>query len=363
MKNQKSSWFQWLSDVGCDDASLVGSKGASLGELLRAGFSIPPGFVITTGGCSEVIHRALGSTDIQRRWDNLSPENWSEVKQLSTKIRAEIESVDLDPFLEKGIEEHYGILSKSYDTNDLPVAIRSSATEEDLPGATFAGLLDTYLGVCGREKLIQYFRKCVSSLFTPRSIAYRRQHSFNQMDLRISVIVQQLISATCSGVMFTLNTKNGDRSVVSLEASFGLGDSVVSGQVNPDSYLINKVTDEVLHRYISCKSTALQYDPVTQSCVCVNLPIEVQTEPTLSDKDLRSLSRIAKSIEAHYQRPMDIEWAVDRAKLDQQSIYILQARPETIWRESMHSTSLHEDTVNETDLIVQALLKGRQLSC
>jgi pyruvate,water dikinase len=209
--------------------------------------------------------------------------------------------------------------------------VRSSATAEDLPTASFAGQQDTYLWVTGADQVIQKVRNCWASLFTPRAISYRVKNHFPHEKVLISVGVQKMVNSRAAGVMFTLNPTNGDISKVVIEGSWGLGETVVSGSVNPDKFVVDKVMLEINERAVSTKHIECIYDIEKGEVVNADVESDMQCTCCLEDLEIKELVRIAKIIESHYGRAMDIEWAIDKDFSFPQNIFIVQARPETVW--------------------------------
>ena len=214
----------------------------------------------------------------------------------------------------------------------VPVAVRSSATAEDLAGASFAGQQDTYLWIRGVDEVLHHMRRCISSLYTgPRHRLPRSTRASATKALAISVGVQKMANAYTAGVMFTIHPANGDRSVIVIDSNFGFGESVVSGEVTPDNFVVNKVTLDIIERTISRKEICYTVDPRTQTSRAVEVPFERQDVQSLIDDEVTELAWMGKQIEKHYGRPMDIEWAVDKDLPAGGNIFILQARPETVW--------------------------------
>jgi pyruvate,water dikinase len=213
----------------------------------------------------------------------------------------------------------------------IPVAVRSSATCEDSETASFAGLQDTYLWVLGEEQLLDQVRACWASLYNSESITYRQRLDLPEAQISMAVVVQQMIDAVCAGVMFTRSPTTGDKSVIVIEGSWGLGSSLVSGEVTPDRFVVNKVTGEVNVRNISRKALEHLPDPsggVRES----HVDKQRRRKPCLSEQVIGQLWQIARKVEKHYGSPQDIEWAIPRSRGDEdQTVYLLQSRPETVW--------------------------------
>ena len=228
--------------------------------------------------------------------------------------------------IEGSVAEAYAALGRQVGRADPPVAVRSSAIAEDMPDASFAGVQDTYLWICGLDAVLDGIRRCWASFHNPEAVAYREAHGITRGGM--SVAVQYMVDARVAGVMFTLNPVSGDRSSIAIDASYGLGVSVVGGEVTPDSFLVSKVTREIVRRQIGAKATEVVADPAAATTVTRDVPEELRAQPSLSDEEIVRLAEIGRRIETHYGRPQDVEWAIDRQLGE---LFILQSRPETVW--------------------------------
>ena len=238
-----------------------------------------------------------------------------------------------------------------------------SATAEDLPGASFAGQQDTYLWIRGVDDLLLHARRCISSLFTARAIAYRIRMGFPHEDVALSVGFQKMANSYTAGVMFTMNPANGDRSVIAIDSNFGFGESVVSGEVTPDHFVVNKVALDILERTICSKEITYTVDAKTQKSVKIETPYERQNVQSLIDEEIIELARMGKAIEKHYGRPMDIEWAVDKDLPAGGNIFILQARPETVWSAKREAdAAAAPKATSAMDYILSSLLTGKKVT-
>ena len=356
--------LRWLHD--CDKSSIaeVGGKCASLGELIAMGVRVPPGFAVTTEGCTRFLRDAGILPEIARLLDGLSADDLVRLEDASAQIREMIESRPMGTAMEDEIAEAYRRLAVQCGLPAAPVAVRSSATAEDLPGASFAGQQDTYLWIRGADELLHHVRRCISSLYTARAIAYRIRMGFDHAQVAISVGVQKMANAYTAGVMFTLHPGNGDRSVVVIDSNFGFGESVVSGEVTPDHFVVNKVTLDITERTISRKELCYTVDLKTQRSRAVEVPFERQTVQSLIDDEVVDLARMGKTIEKHYGRPMDIEWAVDKDLPAGGNVFILQARPETVWSRKEESAAAEPApaATSAMQYILSGLLSGRKVS-
>lgn len=327
-------YILWFEDFGMDALPRVGGKNASLGELTRAGIRVPPGFAVTTDAYKEFLARTGIRGEIRNRLANVDPDDLESLESISQDIRQLMSAAPVPDEIEQAIVSAYEKLAERCGVQDLPVAVRSSATAEDLPGASFAGQQDTSLWVIGGVRVLIRTLACWSSLFTARAIAYRLKMGFSHEQVQISVGIQKMANACTAGVMFTLNPRNGDRSKIAIEGSWGLGESVVAGLVTPDFYLVDKVTLGILQRTISPKLTeyVVCQDGIRSTHVEIHdVPEERQAIACMTDAEIVELARLGKLIERHYGKPMDIEWVVDQDLQFPENVMILQARPETVW--------------------------------
>lgn len=309
---------------------MVGGKNASLGEMLKAGIRVPPGFAVTTDSYLEFITEAGIFNEIQDILADVNPDDMASLDHASAEIQSLMGNAPMPSAIAEAIRESYAGLCEKCQVEDLPVAVRSSATAEDLPTASFAGQQDTYLWVKGLANILRMVQSCWASLFTPRAISYRIKMNFPHEKVLISVGVQKMVNSRAAGVMFTLNPINGDPSKVVIEGSWGLGETVVSGAVTPDEFIVDKVVFEVSGRTISPKSVECVYDGETGVIHC-KVASDRQYTPCIDDKEVKELVRVAKLIEDHYGSPQDIEWAIDQDFPFPENIFIVQSRPETVW--------------------------------
>ncbi len=314
----------WFADIGLSDRPTVGGKGGSLGELKRAGIPVPPGFVVRTAAFERFLSTLEKDEPIRSRVEALGSQELDKILPLSQHLRARLERAPLPDDVNSEILAAYTELC-GRDSN-TPLAVRSSATTEDAADASFAGLQDTYLWTIGAQATLRCVRSCWASLYSTPSITYRRKREMPESSVAMAVVVQAMVNAHRAGVMFTRSPMTGDRSVVTIEGAWGLGSSVVSGEVTPDRFVIGKVTGEISVREISDKH--IQQLPAPGGGIQdVETPEELRRVPCLSDAEITALRDIARKVERHYGRPQDIEWAIDHAG----EIRLLQSRPETVW--------------------------------
>ena len=320
-----------FEDVDKRSLQLVGGKNASLGEMIKAGIRVPPGFAVTTETYQSFITGAEISDKIFDTLFHLDTEDVDSLNRASTEVQMLINRAALSHEIQTAIKERYTELCRKSDVGILPVAVRSSATAEDLPTASFAGQQDTYLWVEGAGKVIESVQKCWASLFTPRAISYRVKNAFPHEKVLISVGVQKMVNSKTAGVMFTLNPTNGDISKVVIEGSWGLGETVVSGSVNPDKFVVDKVVMEASEKTISTKHIECIYDPDKGGVINADVAQDMQCVCCIEAREVKELVKLGKRIESHYGYPMDIEWAIDKDFSFPENVFIVQARPETVW--------------------------------
>ncbi len=320
-----------FEDVDRSSVSLVGGKNASLGEMIKAGIRVPPGFSVTTDSYLSFITETGIRGEIFRITSEVNPDDMRSLDGAAQRVQSLINGASMPARIQEAIRDGCSCLSKRCGVGRVPVAVRSSATAEDLPTASFAGQQDTYLWVEGTDHVIRNVQRCWASLFTPRAISYRIRNNFRHERALIGVGVQKMVNSRTAGVMFTLNPTDGDVSKVVIEASWGLGETVVSGSVNPDRFTVDKVVMEINERTISKKHVECVYDCERGGVVHADVVPDMQGRPCLNDEEIRELVKIGKIIEEHYGCPQDIEWAIDGDLPLPENIFIVQSRPETVW--------------------------------
>jgi pyruvate, water dikinase len=345
-------FIRWFHEIGLADISLVGGKNASLGEMYREltpkGIRIPNGFAITAEGYWSVV-RAGGLTEaIRTILSDLDTRDLANLAQRGRQVREMILHAPLPDDLQREIVDAYATLCTEYGP-ETDVAVRSSATAEDLPTASFAGQLESFLNIRGERALLDACRHCLASLFTDRAISYRVDEGFDHLAVALSIGVQQMVRSDlgAAGVMFTLDTESGFPEVVLINSAYGLGESVVKGRVDPDEFLIFKPTlrqgfRPILKRSVGGKQEKLVY--ATRGghpTRILPVPPEERGQPSLTDDEVLTLARMGCLIEEHYSlragqpRAMDIEWAKDGRSGE---LWILQARPETVHTPALKAT-------------------------
>lgn len=343
--SEQTNYIRWFNELTIDDVPLVGGKNASLGEMYREltpqGIRIPNGFAVTAEAYRYVLDKAQGWEALHQALDDLNPDDVADLAKRARKAREIIYAAPFPEDLERQILEAFTQLKAQYG-DDLSVAVRSSATAEDLPTASFAGQQDTYLNIRGDQALLDSCKRCFASLFTDRAIHYRVDQGFDHFKLALSIGIMKMVRSDldASGVMFSLDTESGFTDVVFITGAYGLGENVVQGAVDPDEFYVHKPTFEqghraVLRRTLGAKKIKMVYsDGRTRESTCnIVTSAEQRKRFCINDADVLTLADYAIKIEKHYSakaglaKPMDIEWAKDG--LDG-SLYIVQARPETV---------------------------------
>ena len=289
-----------FDELGLGEVELVGGKSAHLGDLLQAGFPVPPGFAVT----------ALAFDRVLRPGDD----------------RAAIRGREMPAEVASEIAAAYTALGHRVGRDAPPVAVRSSAVAEDGADASFAGVQDTYLWVRGVDEVLHGVQRCWASYFNPEATAYRAEHTGARAGM--SVAVQYMVDARVAGVMFTLNPVSGDPSSIAIEASYGLGTTVVGGEVTPDSFLVSKVTRELVRSALGAKEIECVAAGSGGGTTIEEVDADRRAQMCLSPAEIESLVDLARRVEAHYGRHQDLEWAIDR-RLGE--VFLLQSRPETVW--------------------------------
>jgi phosphoenolpyruvate synthase/pyruvate phosphate dikinase len=322
-----------IADLGAADVAAAGGKAASLGELTRAGLRVPAGYVVT----AEAFGLAMGTLDpdgaLRGSIEGLPADDISVIGRVAADVRDRITAAPLPAGVASSITTAHEALGAS------AVAVRSSATLEDSPEASFAGLQDTYLAVRGIDAVLDRVRSCWASLYNDESVAYRRRMGLPEHGLAMAVVVQRMLSTRAAGVMFTRSPVTGDRSVVAIEGTWGLGSALVAGEVTPDSFTISKVTGEITGRRIGAKLRLHSFVPSSPGISVQAMPAALRGRPCLTDDEARTLAQVARRVEEHFGSPQDIEWALlgdDPAHPPLHGetadrIMLLQSRPETVW--------------------------------
>jgi pyruvate,water dikinase len=372
-----SKYVRGLGEVGAGDRATVGGKAASLGELLRAGIRVPDGFVVTVRAFEQALRALDPDGAIRREVEQLPAGDASAIAEATKRVRARMAAAPLPDDVRHEIVACYRKLGGTGGTGGggagagesgggagagesgggagagesgggvgagesgggmgagesggVPVAVRSSATGEDDAETSFAGLQDTYLWVRGEQDLLARVRDCWASLYNAEAIGYRLRMKIGEQDLAMAVVIQRMVEPRCAGVMFTCSPTTGDRSVIAVEGCWGLGSALVGGDVTPDSFVISKVTGEILRRSVAVKLRLHRVGPGGAGVITGDVPAPLREAACLSDAEIAALAQLGRRVEEHYGVPQDIEWAITDGASPGESVVLLQSRPETVW--------------------------------
>ena len=335
-------YVEFFEELKKEDVDIAGGKGANLGELTRAGIPVPPGFVITSATYQKFIDETGIFAEIMDILNALDVNNNKQLQSSAKKIKNIIIETEIPDEIRNIILEAYNALCHRIGKENAFVAVRSSATAEDLPEASFAGQQDTYLNVKGPEDLMNYVRKCWASLFGARAIFYREENNFDHSKVYIAVVVQEMVDAEKAGVMFTAHPTTGEEKIL-IEAAWGLGEAVVSGTVTPDTYWVDKTTGEILEQQISEKNIMFQKESEAGQTIKVPVPEDLKNKQVLTSDEIAQLTELGRNIHEHYNFPQDTEWAIEAGK-----IFMLQSRPVT----TLDKTSETEETEEVERIII-----------
>ncbi len=313
----------WFDQIGKDDVALVGGKGANLGEMTRHQIPVPPGFVVSTHAYRQFVQTASLEATIHAELDDLDPSDTAKLNVVSANVRRAFLTADMPEGIASQITDAYDALAAEL------VAVRSSATAEDLAEASFAGQQATYLNLRGAEDVVNAVQRCWASLFEGRAVFYRTQTGFDHVSVDLAVPVQQMVQSEVSGIMFTINPITGDNSSVMIEAVHGLGEAAVSGMVTPDSYIASKDPLVVQEAAVTSQSEQLVYTPDEMDDAGEHntwQPVDaaLRDQRKLSDEQVLELTAIGSRLADHYGVPQDIEWAWADGRF-----HLLQTRPVT----------------------------------
>lgn len=331
-----AKYVKFFNELGIKDVPLVGGKNASLGEmyqkLTKSGIRVPNGFATTAEAYRHFLKDSGTQQKLKQILNGLDTHDVIDLARRGKLARQAILNSDLPQDLQKEIISAYRKLSSLYKTKNLSVAVRSSATAEDLPDASFAGQQDTYLNIYGEANILTAVKKCIASLFTDRAISYRVDKKFDHFSIALSVGIQKMVRSdlASSGVMFTIDTETGFSNAILINSIYGLGENIVQGKVSPDEFYIFKPTMAIIDRTLGDKKIKMVYALAKNASLPVKdipVPIKDQQKFSITNDQVKTLAKWGLVIEKHYKRPMDIEWALDG---QDNHLYIVQARPETV---------------------------------
>ncbi|MFC1663009.1 phosphoenolpyruvate synthase [Patescibacteria group bacterium] len=343
--NRRRALVLWFKDLTIKDVPLVGGKNASLGEMIRElgakGVEVPDGFAVTASGYRLLLSKTGLKRKIKKILADLNTHDVKNLHERGQKVRALIREAEFPVELKREIIKAYKQMQHRYGKN-VDLAVRSSATAEDLPDASFAGQQETFLNIRGEEALINSCHKCFASLFTDRAMSYRQDKKFDHFNIALSIGIQKMVQSKSSGVMFSIDTETGFKQAVLIDAAWGLGENIVQGAVTPDEFYVHKPTlkqgfTSIISKKLGTKKIKMIYNRQGSSPV-KNVPVSEtdQHKFSITDKDVIQLAKWAVVIEDHYGKAMDMEWAKDS-----KGLYIIQARPETV--ESQKDPNAYEE--------------------
>lgn len=313
----------WFQEVDKGDVALVGGKGANLGELTQAGIPVPPGFIVTAEAYRQFLKANRLESVIRQALEGLNPEDSKRLQAQAVVIQEAILAAPVSQQLTEEIRLAYQELT-TMPGGSIHVAVRSSATAEDLPEASFAGQQETFLNITGADQVVEAVRKAWASLFQARAIYYRQVNKYDHMKVALAAPVQAMVQADVAGILFTLDPLTNDKTVVTIDAAYGLGESVVSGSLTPDRYVVRKEDLSIIDKIIAKQTWKIARKPGSNENAHLPIPAEAQNVQKLSDDLIQGLAKLGLEIEQHYQFPQDTEWAVVNNQ-----IFFVQARPVT----------------------------------
>lgn len=350
-------YMLWFEECSKDTLPLVGGKNANLGELVNAGIRVPPGFAVTCTAFAEYMEKTGLWANATALLDNISPDEIKKISSAGKEIRRAILATAIPHEICEEIIIAYQLLCNECGVVNLPVAVRSSATAEDLADASFAGQQDTYLWIRGNKEVVLATHKCWASLFTDRAIIYRMRAGFPQDEVLISVGIQKMVNSRAAGVMFTLDPVTGDTSKITIEANWGFGESIVQGMVSPDSFVINKNSMAITQSIIGQKDKRF----VAKACgtIVEPVPLDQQVIPCISVKEVIKIANTGIRIEKHYKAPQDIEWAIDADLPFPENIFSTQSRPITAsGKKDFGGKIMKDEGKNDIDHIIDLMIQG-----
>lgn len=347
----------WFNELDKNSLPVAGGKGANLGEMTQANFPVPPGFVVSALAYHAFMQSTRLDALVKTKTDGLDTEDSKKLQQVSEDIRAAIMEQQVPSEIRAEIVRAYnklcGVSLIPATHDEILVAVRSSATAEDLPEASFAGQQETYLNIQGADAVVQAVKRCWASLFGARAIYYRQDQAIDHVSVGLAAVVQKMVQSDKSGVMFTVEPMSNDRTKIVIEGGFGLGEAIVSGSVSPDHYVVDKNSNKIIEKRVFKQTMMIvRVGTVTRE---EEVPEEMQEIQKLSDEEITTIASLGRRIEDHYGKPQDIEWAIEN-----KDAFIVQSRPVTTYKEDGLNNSTTKEEVHEAVDASQAnvLLKG-----
>lgn len=357
----------WFEEVDKEDAGLVGGKGANLGEMVKAGLPVPPGFIVTANAYFEFLKKAHLKEKIKDKLKNLNHNNSKELQKTAREIRQLITKAEIPPEIASDIFNHYHKLSAHYKRGKLSikrirkslqeplVAIRSSATAEDLPEASFAGQQETFLNIQGDANVLRAVHKAWASLFTARATFYRAEKKFDHMKVGIAIPIQLMVESDTSGVMFTIDPVTNNKNHIVIEAIYGLGELIVQGKVTPDHYVVDKKGIKIVSKHVGKQDKGMKLKQGRN--IVYRIENRLRNKQKLTNKQIIELAKYGEKLEKHYYFPQDIEWGIEDGK-----IFILQTRPVTTIQEQDKKIKQIHDAQESAIKKMETIVSGNPAS-
>ncbi|MCX8022350.1 MAG: hypothetical protein N2745_06210 [Syntrophorhabdaceae bacterium] len=353
MVEKEQRFILWYDEIDGNDYPLVGKKNANLGEMIKAGIPVAPGFAITIHANDRFLIETNIKGELERQIPSLGEVTFESSKKASEIAMGLIENAEMPPQLEDEILANYHRLCEKTGSDVCPVAVRSSGA------ISMSGQMETYLNIRGDRDLIDYVKKCWASAYNVEAIMYRMNKGMSFL-FNIGIGVPKMVNSRVSGIIFTINPVNGDPSKISIDASYGLGEAVVSGLVTPDTYLIDKVTLDIIKTVMGSKETQCVYREAGSDIIQKEVPEERRKMLCLSRDELKELARVGKLIENYYGKPYDIEFGIDADMPFPENIIVLQVRPESVWSKKETGPKM-EKKKDPMERILGQLLTGVRL--
>lgn len=353
MGEKEQKYILWYDEMDGTDYPIVGKKNSNLGEMIKAGIPVSPGFAITIYANDQFLILSGIKAEIEKQIVALGQVTYETAKEASAIAMDLIEKATMPEVIEREILDNYRKLCEKACKTACPVAVRSSGA------VSMPGQMETYLNICGEKDLIDYVKKCWASAYNTEAIMYRMNKGMPFL-FNIGVGIPKMVNSRVSGIIFTINPINGDPSKISIDASYGLGEAVVSGLVTPDTYLVDKVTFDLIKATVGSKETMCAYREEGSDIVQKGVPPEMRKALCLSNQELKELARIGKLIEGYYGQAYDIEFGIDADLPFPENIIILQVRPESVWSKKQ-AEARTEKKKDPMDRLLSQLLTGVRL--
>jgi pyruvate,water dikinase len=333
-----------FDDPAATELRLAGGKGTGLATMTAMGIPVPPGFIVPTRVYRDTIRETGIELRLRALLENACAADSGSMAETSRAALGLFSDLNLPKVVAGHVRNAFARLATRSASDSLAVAVRSSATAEDAANASFAGEYDTYLDVGSAEDVIHGIVRCWASMFSVQALSYASKAEIEPRDVTMAVVVQKMVRARSAGVMFTLSPLTGDRSRIVIESTWGLGVGIVGGEITPDSFVVSKIRNDIVHRNIMEKTVEFQFGQRSTP-----VPKDRQNLPSISDAEVQALARFGMQLERHHGHPVDVEWAIDSAGAGE--IYLLQCRPETVWCNRNREPSMTRNAVHLSALM------------